>query len=122
MGQSDAKGVWSHNTIVSRATNFSPFRLLFGEEAVMPEEIKHISSRTMPEASPCLIEAEDKDLLESDRLKVVASLQKYQTETKSWRDTKVKQRAFDVGDLVLLCSPRNESSANLESKWVGPRS
>jgi hypothetical protein len=24
-----SKAVWSHNTIVSRATNFTPFRLLF---------------------------------------------------------------------------------------------
>jgi hypothetical protein len=28
--------VWSHNTIVYRATNFTPFRLLFGVEVVLP--------------------------------------------------------------------------------------
>jgi hypothetical protein len=32
--------VWSHNTIVYRATNFTPFQLLFGAEAVLPKEIK----------------------------------------------------------------------------------
>jgi hypothetical protein len=26
--------------MTSRATNFTPFRLLYGEEAVIPEEIK----------------------------------------------------------------------------------
>jgi hypothetical protein len=57
------KVIWSHNTSVSRATNFSPFQLLFKDEAVTPEEIKHKSSRTMSEAIPCPIEAEDKDLL-----------------------------------------------------------
>jgi hypothetical protein len=35
--------VWSHNTTVSRAINFTPFLLLFGAEAVLPEEIKHRS-------------------------------------------------------------------------------
>jgi hypothetical protein len=35
--------VWSHNTIVCRATNFRPFRLLHGAEAVGPEETKHQS-------------------------------------------------------------------------------
>ena len=30
----------SHNTIESRATKFTPFKLLYGEEAVTPEEIK----------------------------------------------------------------------------------
>jgi hypothetical protein len=37
------RAVWSHNTTVSRATNFTPFRLLFRAEAVLPEEIKHRS-------------------------------------------------------------------------------
>jgi hypothetical protein len=32
--------VWSHNTTTSRATNFTPFRLLYGEEVIIPEEIK----------------------------------------------------------------------------------
>jgi hypothetical protein len=33
--------VWSHNTIVSRAMNFTPFWLMYGAEAMLPEEIKH---------------------------------------------------------------------------------
>jgi hypothetical protein len=35
------KVVWSHNTTVSRATNFTPFHLLFRAKTVLPEEIKH---------------------------------------------------------------------------------
>jgi hypothetical protein len=35
--------VWSHNTTMCRATNFTPFRLMYGAEAVLPEEIKHRS-------------------------------------------------------------------------------
>jgi hypothetical protein len=31
--------VWSKNTSVSRATNSMPFKLLYGEELVTPEEI-----------------------------------------------------------------------------------
>jgi hypothetical protein len=30
------RAVWSHNTTVYRATNFTPFWLLFGAEAVLP--------------------------------------------------------------------------------------
>jgi hypothetical protein len=60
------RAVWSHNITVCRATNFTPFRLLF--------EIKHQSLRTTAEVSPCPNEAEEKDLLESDRLKAVANL------------------------------------------------
>jgi hypothetical protein len=68
----------------------------------------------------CPSEAEEKDLLESDRLKAVTNLQKYQEEIRAWRDPKVKLREFDVGNLVLLRSPRTESTSKFEAKWVGP--
>jgi transposase InsO family protein len=29
--------IWSHNTPTSRTTQFSPFKLLYGEEAMLPE-------------------------------------------------------------------------------------
>jgi hypothetical protein len=41
------KVIWSHNTTVSRATGFTPFRLLFGNEAMTPEEIKNESMRVL---------------------------------------------------------------------------
>jgi transposase InsO family protein len=37
------KVVWSHNTTTSRTTGFTSFKLLYGEEAMLPEEIKHQS-------------------------------------------------------------------------------
>jgi hypothetical protein len=77
------RAVWSHNTTVCKVTNVTPFQLLFGVDAVLPKEIKHQSLRTMTVTSPCPSEAEEKDLLESDRLKVVTNLQKYQDETRS---------------------------------------
>jgi hypothetical protein len=48
--EGEKKGKWvevmpivvrSHNTIVYRATNFTLFRLMYGAEVVLPEEIKH---------------------------------------------------------------------------------
>jgi hypothetical protein len=112
--------VWSHNTMVYRATNFTLFWLLFGADAVLPEEIKHQSLPTTTEAPPCLNEAEENDLLELDRLKAITNLQGYQDETRKSRDPKVKKRDFNIGNLVLLQSPRVESSGALESKWEGP--
>jgi hypothetical protein len=68
------RAIWSHYTTFCRTTNFTPFQLLFGVKAVLPEEIKHQSLRTIAEAMPCPSEAEEKDLLESDRLKAVTNL------------------------------------------------
>jgi hypothetical protein len=69
-----SRAVWNNNTIVCKATNFMPFRLLFGVEAVLPKEIKHQSLHTTMKAPSCSTEAEEKYLLESDRLKAVTNL------------------------------------------------
>jgi hypothetical protein len=42
------RAVWNHNTSVSRATNFMPIRLLYGEDPATLEEIKFSSTRTRP--------------------------------------------------------------------------
>jgi transposase InsO family protein len=41
------KVAWSHNTTISRSTGFTPFKLLFGDEAITPEEAKAGSIRTI---------------------------------------------------------------------------
>jgi hypothetical protein len=86
------RAVWNHNTIVCRATNYTPFQLLFRDEPVLPEEVKHQSLHTTMDASSCPNEAKEKDLMEPERLKVVTNLRRYQDETRNWRDLKVKIR------------------------------
>jgi hypothetical protein len=75
------KVVWNHNTTVSRSTSFTPFKLLFGDEAITPEEARRGSIRT-------LVSAEDeenckitKDTIEETRLQAVDHINKYQAET-----------------------------------------
>jgi hypothetical protein len=75
--------VWSHKTTVCRATNLTPFQLMYGAEVVLPEEIKHQSLRTATETTVCPNEVEEKDLLKSNRHKAIANLQKYQEETRT---------------------------------------
>jgi hypothetical protein len=41
--------VWSHNTTIYQATNFTLFRLMYGMEAMLLEEIKHRSLRATVE-------------------------------------------------------------------------
>jgi hypothetical protein len=85
------KVVWSHNTIVSRATGFTPFRLLYGEEAMLPEEIKYPSLHTIRQAK---VEDEEysKETIEATRLEVVDNITKYQEPTKKWRDNQVVRK------------------------------
>jgi hypothetical protein len=112
--------VWSHNTSICRATKFTPFKLLYGEEPITPEEIKLRNARTSTEAIYCPTEAESKDQLKPKRMKAVKHLQSHQNETKTWRDKIVRQKHIDVWDLVLLKSTHTEASGKLEPKWIEP--
>jgi hypothetical protein len=65
------KVIWSHNTTVSRATGFTPFRLLFGTEAMTPEEIKNESMRVLkPKKIEEIDEKVEKDTSELTILEV----------------------------------------------------
>jgi hypothetical protein len=86
------RAAWSHNTSVCRATKFTPFKLLYGEELVTLEEIKLCSARTKVDAINSPTKAESKDLFEVERMKAVENLQSYQNKTKAWRDKKVKMK------------------------------
>jgi hypothetical protein len=76
--------------------------------------------RATAESTPCPSEAEEKYLLELDRFKVVTNLQKYQEETRAWRNPKVKLKQFEVRNLILLRSPHMENAGKFEAKWIGP--
>jgi hypothetical protein len=84
------KVLWSHNTTMSRSTTFTPFKLLFGDEAITPEEAKAGSIRTIASAedkADCQI---TKDTIEGTRLQATEHINKYQAETIKWRDRKFR--------------------------------
>jgi hypothetical protein len=114
------KVVWSHNTTVSRSTGFTPFKLLFGGEAITPEEAKAGSIRTT-------ISAEDetdyhvaKDTIEGTRLQAVENINKYQAETIKWCDRKVRLKNIKPGHLVLQRVANPDTVGKLQLKWEGP--
>jgi hypothetical protein len=83
------KVVWSHNTAISRTTRFTPFKLLFGDEAITPEEARTRSIRTKAlgkDEVDCQI---TKDTIEGTKLQAIEHINKYQAETIKWCDRKV---------------------------------
>jgi hypothetical protein len=77
------EAVWALNTTECRATGFIPFRLLYGSEAMTPQEIKHGSPRTFSSAVPDMDKPTSKDLIDGDRVFALQALNKYQAQTKS---------------------------------------
>jgi hypothetical protein len=60
--------VWALNTTKCREIGFTPFRLLYGSEAMTPQKIKHGSPQTNTSAIPDVDEPTSKDLIDGDRV------------------------------------------------------
>jgi hypothetical protein len=114
------KVVWSHNTTASRSTGFTPFKLLFGDEAITPEEAKAGSIRTVASAEDEADYSVDKDAIEGIRLQAVENINKYQAETIKWRDRKVRLKNIKLGHLVLRRVANQDTVGKLQLKWEGP--
>ena len=111
------KVIWSYNTSECMATKFTPFKFLYGAEAMTPEDLKHRSLKSQRNNIEPSMEA---DLMELDILQASQNLSKYQEETRKWRDKKVVNKFISVGDWVLKRKPNAETVGKLQSKWEGP--
>jgi hypothetical protein len=114
------KVVWSHNTSISRSTGFTPFKLLFGDEAITPEEAKAGSIRTLASAEDEANYSVAKDTIGGIRLQAVENINKYQAETIKWRDRKVRLKDIKPGHLVLQRVANPDTVGKLQLKWEGP--
>jgi hypothetical protein len=114
------KVVWSHNTTISRSTGFTPFKLLFGDEVITPEEAKAGSIRTAASVEDEADYHVAKDTIEGTRLQAVENINKYQAETIKWRDRKVRLKNIKPGHLVLRRVANPDTVSKLQLKWEVP--
>jgi hypothetical protein len=114
------KVVWSHNTTMSRSIGFTPFKLLFGDEAITPEEAKAGLIRTIASAEDEADYHVTKDTIEGTRLQAIENINKYQAETIKWRDKKVQLKNIKPGHLVLQRVANPDIVGKLQLKWEGP--
>jgi hypothetical protein len=114
------KVVWSHNTTTSRSTGFTPFKLLFGDESITPEEAKARSIRTAASVEDEADYHVAKDTIEGTRLQAMENINKYQAKTIKWRDRKVRLKNIKPGHLVLRRVANPDTIGKLQLKWEGP--
>jgi hypothetical protein len=67
-----------------------------------PEEIKNESMRVLKGKEIEEIDKKvEKDMIELTTLEAAENIEKYQRETRAWRDEKVVRKDIKTGDLVL---------------------
>jgi len=119
--------VWVYNTTYKTATRYSPFRLAYGMEALLPIELEVMTLRIATTMRLPLDESQRHQLLQLNeldelQLKAYQSIEVAQAQQKKAFDKKVKKKEFKEGDLVMMFDARHHRRAykKLLPKWFGP--
>ncbi|MCO5554272.1 hypothetical protein L7F22_007800 [Adiantum nelumboides] len=119
--------LWAYRTTYKEATEFTPFHLVYGQEALQPIELNIQTMRLHGKA------AQRKEEEWADRLLTLAELEwkreaayecykRKATQVKDKLDKEVKDKGIKEGDLVLRYDNRldNRFDAKFETRWQGP--
>ncbi|MCO5551674.1 hypothetical protein L7F22_005178 [Adiantum nelumboides] len=119
--------LWAYRTTYKEATEFTPFHLVYGQEALQPIELNIPTMRLHGKA------AQRKEEEWTDRLLTLAELEwkreaayecykRKATQVKDKLDKEVKDKGIKEGDLVLRYDNRLDNcfDAKFETRWQGP--
>jgi transposase InsO family protein len=84
--------IWGLRTQVSSVTGYSPFFLVYGSEAVLPTNVAFGASR---------IQHYEEGTTEEHRVAALMRHTRYEQQLRRYHDPNVRERSFNVGDLVL---------------------
>ncbi len=98
--------LWAWQTSIKTSTGVTPFRLVYGQEAVLPAEVMIPSLRIEKQGELSnqeykLLMSEELDEICEARLKALDYLQAHQNRVRNAYNKEVKDKSFNVGDLVL---------------------
>src|SRR4051812_36985418 len=112
--------LWSVRTTPNTLTQYTPFFMVYGAEAVLPHDLKfgapQISGYEEEEAEEAL--QDDKDTANEARDTTIAKSEGYQDKLRTYQSSRLQTRTFNKGDLVLQLI--QEKVHKLAPKWEGP--
>jgi hypothetical protein len=85
-----------------------------------PEEIRNESMRVLKGKIEEIDQKVEKDIIELTILEAAENIEKYQKETKTWKDRKVVRKDIKTEDLVLKRMKNWENHGKLLEPWEGP--
>jgi hypothetical protein len=118
--------LWAYRTSVKSATGFTPFRLVYGLEAILLIECEIPSLKLVVELLPntsvkeeCLLYLMRSEETRCDATIVIETQKK---RVKAQYNKHVKPRIFSEGDLVLLYEQDQDmlGAGKFEAMWRGP--
>jgi hypothetical protein len=114
--------LWGLRTQPTKATGQSPYFLVYGFEAILPADVMW-DSPAVEQYDEGISEDSrrvDIDGLEEARCAALVQSARYLEGIRRYHDRNVKERSFNVGDLVLRRIQNMEGLHKLSSPWEGP--
>ena len=117
--------LWAYRTTYKKATNQTPFKLVYGQEAIVP---LHFRKHTSEIAEVLKIDmGEDKNerifhhpKLEEDKIMAIQHQEAQKQKQKDWHDRNIKTGNILVRDFILLYDSRIKGKPRkLETTWMG---
>ena len=117
------KAVLAYNTSVHESTGFTPYRLMFGREAILPLDAV-LKLETSPpqrggQSYPDYVVQQKKQLEETEHL-VRENLKRAQKTQKAYYDTRCHGQWFHVGDRVWYRNRARTGRKKFLKPWCGP--
>jgi hypothetical protein len=114
--------LWGLRTQPSKPTGQSPYFLVYGSEAILPSDVMW-DSLAVEQYDEGISEDSrrvDIDRLEEARCATLVQSARYLEGIRRYHDRNVKERSFNVGDLVLRHIQNTKGLYKLSSPWEGP--
>jgi hypothetical protein len=114
--------LWGLRTQPSKPSGQSPYFLVYGSEAILPADVMSDSPAVEQYDEGVSEDSRrvDIDGLEEARCAALVQSARYQEGIRCYHDRNVKERSFNVGDLVLRRIQNMKGLHKLSSPWEGP--
>jgi hypothetical protein len=114
--------LWGLRAQPSKPTGQSPYFLVYGSEAILPADVMW-DSPTVEQYDKGISEDSRRvyiDGLEEARCAALVQSARYLEGIRRYHDRNVKERSFNVGDLILRRIQNTEGLHKLSLPWEGP--
>ncbi|GJX93086.1 reverse transcriptase domain-containing protein [Tanacetum coccineum] len=118
--------LWAFRTSFKTPIGCTPYKLVYEKSCHLPIELKHKAYWALKHCNFDLKTADDHRKVQINELNEIQDQAYensliYKEKTKKIRDSKIKNRVFNVGDRVLLFNSRLKIfSGKLKTRWTGP--
>ena len=118
--------LWTYTTAYKSETNQTPFKLVYGQEDIVPLHFIQHTLEIVEVLKLDIGEAKHKRLfqlqkLEEDRIIALQHQEAQKQKQKAWHDINIKSKNISVSDLILLYDSKIKGKPRkLETAWMGP--